>query len=96
MKLIQNDFFNPIFNPNGRVVITLDSNEKTAINNEFNFIVIAYDAEMDKTYFAFQKNNGRVESTDSVVYYNRVVSAFDKLHTEVKRLWNKTTAELFN
>lgn len=91
MKLTENS----LFNPNGRIVITLDSDEKTAINNEFNFIVIAYDAEMDKTYFAFQKNNGRVD-TDNVVYYDRTASAFDHLHTEVKRLWNKTTAELFN
>lgn len=92
MKLTENN----LFNPNGKIVITLDSDEKTAINNEFNFIVIAYDAEMDKTYFAFQNNNGKVESTDSVIYYDRLADAFDHLHAEVKRLWNKTTAELFN
>lgn len=92
MKIIQDEFFNP----NGKIIIALDSDEKTAINNKFNFIVIAYNAEMDKTYFAFQKNNGKVESTDSVFYYDRVADAFDKLHAEVKRLWNKTTAELFD
>lgn len=92
MKLTQNN----LFNPNGRIVIALDSDEKMAINNEFNFIVIAYDEKADKTYFAFQKNNGKVESADSVIYYDRTADAFDHLHAEVKKLWNKTTAELFN
>ena len=92
MKITKNN----LFNPNGRIVITLNDEEKKAIDNEFGFLVISYDAELDKSYFAFQKKDGKVESTDSVVYYDLVTDAFDRLRVEIKRLWNKTTAELFN